>query len=73
MLNKIVIAVLLLYTAKVSPVLSRKVSCRFYPTCSEYAILCFLNFYFLEALAKTFKRLRRCNSYNLESCIDYPY
>ena len=72
MLNSIVISILLIYKSKISPVLSKKISCRFYPTCSEYAVLCFQNFAFLEGLAKTLKRLRRCNPYNLDSCMDYP-
>ncbi len=71
-LNRVVIALLRLYKAHVSPIISRKVSCRFHPTCSEYALLCFENFSFCLAVTRTFLRLKRCNPRNFDSCIDYP-
>ena len=36
-------------------------ACRFYPTCSEYALECFTAFSLPKALAKTFLRIARCN------------
>lgn len=56
----------------ISPILSRRVHCRFYPTCSEYAVLSIRKYGLLRGTQKTIRRLRKCNRYNLDSCIDYP-
>jgi len=72
MLNKIAVFLLRLYKITISQYLSKKIACRFYPTCSDYAILCYQKFSFFEATKKTVYRLRRCNSSNLDTCIDYP-
>ena len=36
-------------------------SCRFHPTCSEYALECLSTFSLPKALWKTFARISRCN------------
>ena len=36
-------------------------SCRFHPTCSEYALECLTLFSLPKALWKTFTRIARCN------------
>lgn len=55
------IAVLLikLYQLLLSPYLGR--SCRFAPTCSQYAINSFKNFNFIMAFYLTIKRLLKCH------------
>ena len=36
-------------------------TCRFYPTCSEYALQCFSRYRLPKALGKIFFRIARCN------------
>ncbi|MFZ2226489.1 MAG: membrane protein insertion efficiency factor YidD [Candidatus Moraniibacteriota bacterium] len=61
------------YQAIISPILYKLgVRCRFYPHCSDYAILAIKQDGWFGGIKKTFCRLRRCNSNNLESCIDFP-
>lgn len=62
-----------LYQRFLSPWLSRRgVRCRFHPTCSQYAILALEKHGLRKGSRMAFQRLRRCNPYNTESCIDYP-
>ena len=37
------------------------VSCRYYPTCSDYAISAFSNHNFIKALTMSLVRVTRCN------------
>lgn len=46
-------------------------SCRYYPTCSEYAIWSFENSNFLRAFFSSFLRILRCNKF-FKGGIDYP-
>jgi putative membrane protein insertion efficiency factor len=46
--------------------------CRFYPSCSDYAILALEKWGFLKGWYLAYKRIKRCNESNTESCIDYP-
>ena len=39
-------------------------SCKFQPTCSEYAIGCFRKFGFIKGLILSTKRILRCNPIN---------
>ena len=62
-----------IYQATLSPILYKLgVQCRFYPSCSHYAVLAIQNDGWLKGVKKTYDRLARCNPYNLESCIDFP-
>jgi len=61
-----------IYKIILSPILSKKIHCRFYPTCSDYAIFALRKYSTKTALKKIANRLCRCNPYNTESCIDYP-
>jgi putative membrane protein insertion efficiency factor len=73
LLGKIAMKAVRGYQIFISPVLSDLgVRCRFYPTCSQYAILALQKNGFLKGTKQIFQRLRRCNKYNLDSCIDYP-
>lgn len=71
-LESLVLISILAYQRYISPVISNKIKCRFYPTCSEYAKQAIKKFGLLKGTIKTVKRYIRCNPYNLESCIDYP-
>ncbi|MCL4497039.1 MAG: membrane protein insertion efficiency factor YidD [Deltaproteobacteria bacterium] len=59
MLNKIFIGIINFYKRFISPLLPQ--SCRFYPTCSEYALECFKSFGFIKALYLSSYRILRCN------------
>jgi putative component of membrane protein insertase Oxa1/YidC/SpoIIIJ protein YidD len=50
----------------------RNIMCRFYPSCSNYAIMALEKYGFIKGWVMAFDRLKRCNSYNTESCIDFP-
>jgi len=39
-------------------------ACRFYPTCSEYAIQAFTKYGIIRGGAKAFWRILRCNPFN---------
>ena len=56
-------AVLLInfYQKHISPY--KKPCCRFYPTCSEYALEAFENYNFFSALFLTVKRIIKCNPF----------
>ncbi|WP_349680490.1 membrane protein insertion efficiency factor YidD [Methanoregula sp. UBA64] len=46
--------------------------CRFYPSCSNYAIMALEKYGFIKGWQLAYRRLKRCNQSNTESCIDYP-
>ncbi|WP_461830045.1 membrane protein insertion efficiency factor YidD [Aquifex sp.] len=46
-------------------------SCRYYPTCSEYAILAVEKYGVLKGLIKAFLRILRCNPF-FKGGVDYP-
>ena len=60
------------YQRLFSPILSKRLCCRFYPTCSEYAILSIQEYGSIRGIQITLGRLARCRPDNLESCIDFP-
>ncbi len=72
LMNKIAISSIMGYQKIISPILSRWVCCRFYPTCSEYALISIKKHGLIKGIYKTIQRLRKCNKYNLDSCIDLP-
>lgn len=76
MLNKMLSYILLflirLYQKAVSPIKPKKIKCRFYPTCSRYAIISIKKYGAIAGVKKTVSRLKRCRPDNTESCIDYP-
>jgi hypothetical protein len=71
-MSKILIAFIKIYKLILSPLLSKKLRCRFYPTCSDYAIMSLDKHGLKAGVKKIINRLQRCNPYNGESCIDYP-
>ncbi|WP_184662895.1 membrane protein insertion efficiency factor YidD [Texcoconibacillus texcoconensis] len=60
------------YQRWLSPIKPKRIKCRFHPTCSTYAIQSIEKYGPLKGAKKTINRLKRCNPYNRESCIDYP-
>ncbi|HBJ36722.1 MAG TPA: hypothetical protein DDZ51_18590 [Planctomycetaceae bacterium] len=48
------------------------VICRFYPTCSHYSVVAFLRHGLIAGGLMTYRRVRRCNPKNTDSCIDFP-
>ena len=50
----------------------RNIICRFYPSCSNYAILSLKKYGFFKGWYLSLKRIKRCNLKNTNSCIDYP-
>jgi putative membrane protein insertion efficiency factor len=57
------------YQKYISPFFGKK--CRYYPTCSSYALVQFQKDGFFMALFKTLKRVLSCNHFFLGG-IDYP-
>lgn len=69
LLPKICVCLIKFYQRKLSRYFGH---CRFYPTCSQYAILAIEKYGVSKGIKLTIKRLYRCRPDNLDSCIDYP-
>lgn len=64
---------LVLYKKTLSTILKKLgFECRFYPTCSEYMCQAIKENGLGRGFIKGVDRLKRCNSHNFSSCIDYP-
>ena len=50
----------------------RNIICRFYPSCSNYAILVFEKHGFIVGFYLAAKRVLKCTPNNTDSCIDIP-
>lgn len=61
-MSKLFQLIILFYQKLISPFLGN--NCRFYPTCSEYALTCFRNFSWYKALYLSFKRIIKCHPFN---------
>jgi len=61
-LNIIFIKIIRLYQIFLSPIFGN--NCRFYPTCSNYAIDAFKNHNFVKAFFLSIFRILRCNPYS---------
>lgn len=69
-MKKIFIRLIRGYQKFISP-LKLKPTCRFYPTCSQYAILAIEKHGVIKGGLKAVWRLLRCNPFN-DGGIDYP-
>jgi uncharacterized protein len=77
--NTIVLLLIRVYRAVFSPSTGifrfipfyPKHTCIFYPTCSEYAALCFTKYSFFTAFKKTLTRIGRCHPGNTPA-VDQP-
>lgn len=63
MLNKIFIRIINFYKTYISPQLGRG-KCKYYPTCSQYAIECFKKYGFFRAFFMSVWRILRCNPFS---------
>ena len=62
MMNKLCIKLIEFYKNKISPGMNKK--CRYYPTCSSYALECYKRFNFFKASFLTLYRIIRCNPWS---------
>ncbi|MFQ5451332.1 MAG: membrane protein insertion efficiency factor YidD [Nitrospinaceae bacterium] len=62
MLNRFFIFTLKMYQKGISPFLAP--SCRFYPSCSEYAVQALDRFSLFRAVGRIFMRLLKCHPYH---------
>jgi len=69
MLDKILISFIKGYKKFISPILPK--SCRFYPSCSDYAILSIEKYGVFKGSVKAFWRVLRCNPFS-KGGVDYP-
>uniref|UniRef100_A0A7C3RMS7 Putative membrane protein insertion efficiency factor n=1 Tax=Dictyoglomus thermophilum TaxID=14 RepID=A0A7C3RMS7_DICTH len=62
MLKKLLVLVIKIYKRFISPILPS--SCRFYPTCSSYALEAIERFGVFEGSILAIKRILRCHPFN---------
>lgn len=68
-MKKLLISIIELYRNYISPL--KKPCCRFYPTCSQYAILAIKKYGALRGTLKAVWRILRCNPFG-KGGVDYP-
>ncbi|MDH5656307.1 MAG: membrane protein insertion efficiency factor YidD [Spirochaetia bacterium] len=61
-MNTLAIFLIKIYQNTLSKILPGR--CRFYPSCSQYAIECFQTFSFFKAFYKSSFRIIRCNPFS---------
>jgi putative membrane protein insertion efficiency factor len=67
--QRVVLAPIRVYQRLVSPMLGRR--CKYYPTCSEYAVGAVREFGVVRGIALASWRLLRCNPWSAGG-VDYP-
>ena len=70
MLRKLFVIPIKIYRKFISP-LKRYPTCRYYPTCSEYALLAIEKYGVVKGSLKAIWRVLRCNPFS-KGGIDYP-
>ena len=70
MIKKFLIAMIRFYQRRISG-LKTKPTCRFYPTCSQYAVLAIEKYGVCRGLLKAAWRILRCNPFG-KGGLDYP-
>lgn len=68
-MKRAIIFVIRLYQKYISPL--KRPCCRFYPGCSEYAILAVKKYGALKGSLKALKRILRCHPFS-KGGIDFP-
>lgn len=68
-MNRLALALLAVYQRLVSPLFPPR--CRYYPSCSQYAVECFRKYSFPKALGKSVWRVMRCNPWS-HGGVDHP-
>ncbi len=61
MMNRLAIALIRFYQIAISPLLGNH--CRFYPSCSVYALQAFEKYGFWQGLKRSFWRICRCQPF----------
>ncbi|MGB9812599.1 MAG: membrane protein insertion efficiency factor YidD [Thermovenabulum sp.] len=61
-IKKLIIFLIIVYQRYISPIKPK--SCRFYPTCSEYAKLSIEKYGVVKGTIKAIKRVLRCHPFN---------
>ncbi len=61
-MNNILVKILIFYQKRISPL--KPASCRFYPTCSNYAIKAIQQYGLVKGGFLTLKRLLRCHPFH---------
>lgn len=69
--RSIFLLVIRLYQRLLSPILGGQ--CRFYPTCSDYALLNFTYRPIFVAFFSSLWRIIRCNPWNKNTGVEYPF
>jgi len=69
MIKRILIKIVKFYQKFVSPMFPPR--CRFYPSCSAYAILAIEKYGVFKGLGKAVWRVMRCNPWN-DGGVDFP-
>lgn len=70
MLSRVVLRPIQFYQERISPNMGHR--CRYYPSCSEYAILAINKYGVLKGTGKALRRLLRCHPYADHPYEDYP-
>jgi len=61
-MKKILVIVILIYKKYISPI--KPATCRFYPSCSDYAIQAIERFGCIKGIYLAIRRILRCHPYN---------
>ena len=69
MVKRLIIALIRFYQKAISPLFPA--SCRYYPTCSSYAIMAVEKYGVVKGFLKALWRILRCNPWS-KGGIDYP-
>jgi uncharacterized protein len=67
--NKPVLFLIRIYQLLISPLF--RPACKYYPSCSEYALGAYRNYGFFKATGKSFWRILRCNPFS-HGGVDHP-
>ena len=69
MVKRLIISIIRFYQKAISPLFPA--SCRYYPTCSSYAIMAVEKYGVVKGTLKALWRILRCNPWS-KGGIDYP-
>ena len=69
-MNRVLITIIIFYKKYISPL--KPACCRFYPTCSEYAIEAIQKYGCFKGTFLSLKRLLKCHPYHPGGCDPVP-
>lgn len=69
-MNRVLITIIIFYKKYISPL--KPACCRFYPTCSEYAIEAIQKYGCFKGIFLSLKRLLKCHPYHPGGCDPVP-